>query len=170
MNGTCILQVENDAHDVFLLQRAFLEVGINNPVRVATDGEAAIEYLQRALVYANRAKYPMPALVLLNLKLPRISGREVLQWIRSQPGLKRLVVIVFTSAQYAGDIGLAYELGASSFVFKPTDFTNYSEIARSLKDWWLGCNRFPDLPQTTKALGGLAEVAENSRTAQARPS
>ena len=144
--------------------------GSSNPVQVATDGEMAIEYLQGAGVYANRVKYPLPGLVLLNLKLPRISGREVLQWIRSKPGLKRVIVIVFTSAQYAGDIGLAYELGASSFVFKPTDFTHYSEIARSLKGWWLGCNRFPDLPQTTIALGGLADVAENSRTAQARPS
>jgi CheY-like chemotaxis protein len=169
MNETCILQVEDDANDVFLLQRAFLEVGINNPVQVATDGETAIEYLQGTGVYANRVKYPLPGLVLLNLKLPRISGREVLQWIRSRPGLKRMIVIVFTSAQYAGDIGLAYELGASSFVFKPTDFTHYSEIARSLKAWWLRCNRFPDLPQTTLALAGLGDVPEPSHTTRARP-
>jgi CheY-like chemotaxis protein len=169
MNETCILQVEDDANDVFLLQRAFLEVGISNPVQVATDGETAIEYLQGAGVYANRVKYPLPGLVLLNLKLPRISGREVLQWIRSRPGLKRMIVIVFTSAQYAGDIELAYELGASSFVFKPTDFSHYSEIARSLKAWWLRCNRFPDPPQTTLALGELGDIPESSHTARARP-
>jgi two-component system response regulator len=80
-----------------------------------------------------------------------------------------MIVIVFTSAQYAGDIGLAYELGASSFVFKPTDFTHYSEIARSLKAWWLRCNRFPDLPQTTLALAGLGDVPEPSHTTRARP-
>lgn len=147
MNNTCILQVEDEANDVFLLQRAFAEAGIVNPVQVASDGQMAIDYLNGAGAFANRVKYPMPGLVLLDLKLPRRSGREVLQWVRSKPGLNRLIIIVFTSAQYVGDLALAYELGASSFVIKPNDFTQYVEIARLLKGWWLNHNKFPPISE-----------------------
>src|SRR5579859_7009090 len=113
MNNTCILQVEDEANDVFLLQRAFLQAGIVNPVQVATDGQMAIDYLSGLGRFADRGKYPLPGLVLLDLKLPRRSGREVLEWIRAQPGLHRAVVVVFTSAQYVGDVSLAYQLGAN---------------------------------------------------------
>src|SRR5579859_5728148 len=113
MSNTCILQVEDEAHDVFLLQRAFLQAGIANPVHVATDGQMAIDYLAGLGKFADRQRYPLPGLVLLDLKLPRRSGREVLEWIRSQPRLSRMVVIVFTSGQYVGDVSLAYELGAN---------------------------------------------------------
>jgi CheY-like chemotaxis protein len=103
----------------------------------------AIEYLSGLGAFANRTKYPLPDLILLDLKLPRRSGREVLEWVRSQPGIKRIVVIVFTSAQYVGDVSLAYELGANSFIIKPADFSQYLEIARLLKGWWLRHNQFP---------------------------
>jgi CheY-like chemotaxis protein len=142
MSQTCILQVEDEANDVFLLQRAFRQAGITNPVRVATDGQMAIDYLSGAGPFGNRNDHPLPSLVLLDLKLPRKSGREVLQWIRAQPALRRMVVIVFTSGQYIGDVGLAYDLGANSFVIKPVDFTQYVTVARLLKDWWINCNLF----------------------------
>src|SRR4029077_7285914 len=142
MSNTCILQVEDDANDVFLLQRAFVQAGITNPVQVATDGQMAVDYLAGRERFANRARFPLPGLVLLDLKLPRKSGREVLQWIRAQPMLRRIVVIIFTTAQYAGDVGLAYDLGANSFLVKPADFSEYVGIARLLKDWWLWRNQF----------------------------
>jgi CheY-like chemotaxis protein len=145
MNSTCILQVEDEANEVFVLQRAFLQAGILNPIQVATDGQMAIDYLYGAGRFADRSKYPLPTLILLDLKLPRRSGREVLEWIRSQPGLNQVVVIVFTSAQYVGDVSLAYELGANSFVIKPVDFSEYVEIAKLLKGWWLRHNQFPPL-------------------------
>jgi CheY-like chemotaxis protein len=145
MSNTCILQVEDEAHDVFLLQRAFIQVGIANPVQVATDGQMAIDYLSGLAPFADRIKHPLPGLVLLDLKLPRRSGREVLEWIRSQPGLNGIVVIVFTSGQYVGDVSLAYELGANSFIIKPADLTQYVEIARLLKGWWLRYNQFPPI-------------------------
>jgi DNA-binding response OmpR family regulator len=143
MNYTCILQVEDEANEVFLLQRAFAQAGIANPVQVASDGQMAIDYLSGSGRFADRVRFPMPGLMLLDLKLPRRSGREVLEWIRSQPGLNKLVVIVFTSAQYVGDVSLAYELGAKSFIIKPTDFSQYLDIARLLKGWWLQRNQFP---------------------------
>ena len=142
MNNTCILQVEDEANDVFLLQRAFVQAGVNNPVQVATDGQMAIDYLGGMGRFADRARFPLPGLVLLDLKLPRRSGREVLEWIRSQPVLYKTVVIIFTSAQYVGDVSLAYELGANSFIIKPVDFSEYVEIARLLKGWWLRYNQF----------------------------
>ena len=150
MNNTCILQVEDEANDVVLLHRAFRQIGIVNPVQVATDGQMALDYLSGTGVFANRVKYPMPGLMLLDLKLPRRSGREVLQWVRSQPGLARLVVIVFTSAQYVGDISLAYELGASSFIIKPNNFDEYVEIARLVQGWWLKRNLFAPISEPAR--------------------
>ena len=111
MSNTCILQVEDDANDVFLLQRAFHEVAITNPVRVVTDGQMAVDYLAGAGRFANRNEFPLPGLVLLDLKLPHRSGREVLQWIRAQPSFRRVIVMVLTAGPYVGDVGLAYDLG-----------------------------------------------------------
>jgi CheY-like chemotaxis protein len=91
----------------------------------------------------------MPGLVLLDLKLPRRSGREVLEWTRARPNLRRVVVIVFTTAQYTGDVGLAYDLGANSFLVKPADFSQYTNIARLLKDWWLTLNQYAPVNEPT---------------------
>jgi CheY-like chemotaxis protein len=145
MDTSCILQVEDEANDVFLLQRAFLEEGIQSQVKVATDGQMAIDYLAGSGPFANRSKFPLPSIMLLDLKLPRRSGREVLEWLRLQPALRRIVVIVFTGAQYVGDIGLAYDLGANSFIIKPQEFSQYTKIARLLRDWWLQLNQFAPL-------------------------
>ena len=133
MDNRCILQVEDEANEVFLLQRAFMDVGISNPVQVATDGQMAIDYLVGLGRFADRTSYPVPGLILLDLKLPRRSGREVLHWVRSQPPLNRIVVIVFTSVHHMGDVSLAYALGANSFVIKPRDYSQYLEFSRLLK-------------------------------------
>ncbi|HVV73497.1 MAG TPA: response regulator [Verrucomicrobiae bacterium] len=147
MNTTCILQVEDDANDVFLLQRAFREVALTNPVRVVTDGQMAIDYLAGVGRFSDRNEFPLPGLVLLDLKLPHRSGREVLQWIRTQPSLRRVIVMVFTAGQYVGDVGLAYDLGANAFLLKPQDFSQYVGIARLLKDW-LRHNLFAPILET----------------------
>jgi len=147
MNSTCILQVEDEANEVFLLQRAFAQAGITNPVQVASDGQMAIDYLNGSGRFADRARFPVPGLLLLDLKLPRRSGREVLEWIRTQPRLNKLIVIILTSARYVGDVSLAYELGAKSFIIKPSDFSEYLEIARLLKGWWLRLNQFPPVAE-----------------------
>jgi CheY-like chemotaxis protein len=147
MSDTCILQVEDDANDVLLLQHAFERTGITNPLRVATDGQMAIDYLAGNGPYGDRNRHPLPGLMLLDLKLPRRSGREVLQWIRERPAFQAIVVIVFTSSSYVGDVGLAYELGANSFIIKPADSFHYVELARLLKDYWLRRNQFAPLSQ-----------------------
>jgi len=143
VNATCILHVEDEDSDILLLQLAFSEAGITVPVHVATDGQKAIDYLSGAGQYADRKQFPLPCLVLLDLKLPRKSGFEVLEWIRAQPILRRLVVIVLSSAEYECDIDQAYELGANSYLVKPMDIAERQRMCRSLNAWWLGCNRFP---------------------------
>ena len=170
MNSTCILQVEDEANDVFLLQRAFVQAGIVNPVHVATDGQMAIDYLAGRGRFVDRLKYPLPGLVLLDLKLPRRSGREVLEWIRTQPVLFRTIVIVFTSAQYVGDVSLAYELGANSFIIKPVDFGKYVEIARLLKGWWLDCNQFPPSAELAWSMANMPRVWVNEQQPRVNPS
>lgn len=164
MNNTCILQVEDEANEVFLLQQAFLKAEITNPVQVATDGQMAIDYLGGVGRFADRSKFPLPGLILVDLKLPRRSGREVLEWVRSQANLNKIVIIVFTSAQYVGDVSLAYELGANSFIIKPLDFAQYVEIARLLKAWWLRLNQFPPVSDFSWLKQGLHGQALQPRT------
>src|SRR5215208_4641784 len=115
-----ILHVEDREEDVFLLKYAFKRAGIENQVQVVMDGQEAIEYLEGSGKYTDRTRYPLPCLVLLDLKLPHIMGLEVLQWIRQQPSLKTLIVIVLSSSIHEGDVQRACELGVNAFLVKPS--------------------------------------------------
>lgn len=141
----CILLIEDDENDVFLLQYAFKQAGITQPLQVVKDGQQAVDYLAGDGKYADRIQYPAPGLVLLDLKLPLKTGLEVLEWIREQPALQPLIVIVFTSSAQPHDIDQAYRLGANSYVVKPSDTEKRLEVARLLKAWWLDYNSFPRL-------------------------
>ena len=145
MTNTCILQIEDDENDIFFLQNAFQQAAITNPLHVVTRGEEAIDYLSGAGPYADRRKHPLPGLVLLDLKLPGMSGLEVLRWMRARPEFRRVVVIVFTSSQDAKEVALAYEIGANSFIAKPTGVPQRLELAQLLKRWWLGLNQYAPL-------------------------
>jgi CheY-like chemotaxis protein len=114
-----ILVVEDNEDDVLLIQRAFRKAAIANPLRVLRDGNQAVAYLSGAEPYADRRECPLPALVLLDLKLPRRSGLEVLKWLRQQPGIGRLITVVLTSSRESADVNRAYELGANSYLVKP---------------------------------------------------
>src|SRR4030081_1713917 len=122
-----ILLVEDRPDDVVLIRRAFLKGNIINPLFVVYDGEEAIAYLSGEGKYANREEYPLPDLLLLDLKMPQKDGFEVLQWIRDQPGLKSLRVVVLTSSEDLHEVNHAYELGANSFLVKPLEFENFVE-------------------------------------------
>ena len=142
MKVKCILHVEDDEAYAFLLQMVFERAGISNPVQVAQDGQMAIDYLAGEGAFADRGKYPLPCLVLLDLKMPKVNGMDVLAWIRRQPHLKKLVVVVLSSSAQPEDVERAYELGANSYIEKPIELERTQEIVNLLKGWWLGYNHF----------------------------
>src|SRR5690349_8172627 len=128
-----ILLVEDREDDIVLIRRSFEAANIPNPLFVVRNGEDAIMYLSSEGKYANRDEYPLPDLVLLDLKLPGIDGFEILQWIRRQPNLRQLRVIVLTSSEQYRDINRAYELGANSFLIKPNEFEHFHEVSKLLQ-------------------------------------
>src|SRR5580692_2161995 len=119
MNRT-ILLAEDDENDAFFMKHAFKEVGIFNSLQVARDGKQAVDYLAGSGDYADRNRFPLPSLTLLDLKLPRLTGLEVLKWVRQQDELKSLIVIILSSSHQASDIAKAYELGANAYLIKPS--------------------------------------------------
>ncbi len=132
-----ILLIEDSPEDVFFMQRALKKSGVTNPLQIAEDGQQAIAYLEGSGVYADRTVYPLPALVLLDLKLPFMRGLDVLKWIREQRGLAKTVVIVFTSSALESDIGQAYEFGANSYSIKPSSSDKLAEFTKALQEYWL---------------------------------
>lgn len=147
-----ILLVEDDPNDVLLIRRAFRKSDVANPIQVVGDGEEAIAYLSGRGPYADRERYPLPVLLLLDLKLPRKSGFEVLEWLRQQRGLKRLPVAVLTSSAETPDINRAYDLGANSYLVKPVRFEGLLRMVQTLNLYWLIINEKPDLVEIE--LGG----------------
>ncbi|MGD8979559.1 MAG: response regulator [candidate division WOR-3 bacterium] len=137
-----ILLVEDDHNDVLLVKRAFQKVNIANPIIVVNDGEQAVSYLAGREPYVDRA---VPMLVLLDLKLPRKSGHEVLEWLRQQPNLKRLPVVVLTASSESSDVNRAYDLGANSYLVKPVTFDALVEMVKTLNLYWLILNKRADV-------------------------
>jgi len=140
-----ILLVEDDPNDVLLVQRASRKADLVSPLQVVGDGEAAVAYLAGHGPYADRERYPLPALILLDLRLPRKSGFEVLEWLRQQPGLKRLPVVVLTSSRDSPDVNRAYELGVNSYLVKPVRFEELLALMQALHLYWMILNQKPDV-------------------------
>ncbi|HYJ14011.1 MAG TPA: response regulator [Candidatus Limnocylindria bacterium] len=137
-----ILLVEDNEDDVFLMKRALKAARVMNPLYVVEDGQEAVDYLGGAGKFANRESYPLPAVVFLDLKLPLISGHDVLAWIRRQYALESVVVIVLTSSNEASDLSRSYALGANSYLVKPPTPEQLEELAKAFKWYWLEYNQF----------------------------
>jgi hypothetical protein len=135
-----ILLVEDNPMDVDLTRRAFSRRKLVNPLVVARDGQEALDLL---------ASWPpdrsLPAVILLDLKLPRVDGLEVLRQVKSHPRWKTLPVVVLTTSSDNADIQTAYELGANSYIVKPVDFEKFMEVATQINLYWLVTNQPPDL-------------------------
>ena len=138
-----ILLAEDNEDDVMLLQRAFAKANFLNPLAVVPNGEEAIAYLQGEGKYIDRKTYPFPTLLLLDLKLPRKNGFEVLEWIGQQSTMGALRVVVLTSSDDIWDLRQAYQLGAASFLIKPVDFHHFVDLSQSIKGYWLWLTRDP---------------------------
>jgi CheY-like chemotaxis protein len=147
MNGAdnLILVAEDNATDALMVRRAFAKASVQGTLEVVDDGDKAVGYLSGVGAFSDRARYPLPVLLLLDLKLPRRSGLEVLEWLRQQPGLRRLPVVVLTSSEENADIRRAYDLGANSYLVKPVDFDALLEMVKGLGMYWLMLNEKPDV-------------------------
>ena len=138
-----ILVAEDDIDDAFFLQRAFQKAGVSTSLQFVKDGQEAIDYLDGEGDFTDRAAYPAPDLLLLDLKMPRINGFQVLEWVRQQPAFKRLPVIIFSSSDEGKDINHAYDLGANSYLLKPHSSEDLITVAQKLKMYWVEANQTP---------------------------
>jgi CheY-like chemotaxis protein len=135
-----VLLVEDNPDDVLLTRRAFRKAGIEAQLRVAQDGDEAVAYLQAAGMFADRDAHPRPELILLDWKLPKRSGGEVLRWIRTQAHLRSTPVVVLSSSREQEDIDDAYGAGCNSFLQKPVRFDKLTELSSRLHMYWLQTN------------------------------
>jgi CheY-like chemotaxis protein len=141
-----LLIVEDDPDALFLLKRALLKVGMGDAIRAVMDGEAAVAYLSGRGTYADRTAHPLPCLILLNLKLPRKSGLEVLEWIRRQPRLRRIPVVIVTTSGEESDRLRALELGAREYYIKPIDPAGLLRLAKKVRRYTgIYCSRIKEM-------------------------
>jgi CheY-like chemotaxis protein len=145
-----ILQIEDDPNDVFFLKHAMAKAGMVNPIQIVHDGREAIDYLKGVRKFADREQFPLPSLVLLDLKLPHVMGLDVLKWIRQESGLS-LVVVLLTASAEAADIASAYRLGANGFLVKPSEAHKLVDMAKAINDFWLTFNTLPQQPCRERA-------------------
>jgi len=138
-----ILLAEDNENHILLIRRAFEQAGLVNPLYVVSDGEEAVAYLKGQGKYANREEYPLPCLLLLDLKMPRKDGFEVLEWLRQQPTFSSLRVVVLTTSEELRDVNRAYRLGANSFLTKPVDFRDFVQLSSAIKGYWIWLSRVP---------------------------
>jgi CheY-like chemotaxis protein len=143
MCGKVILLVEDNPSDVGLTKRAFEKSRIGNRLVVAQDGQEALDYLFCAGEWSGKPEAELPAIVLLDLKLPRVDGLEVLRRIRADERTKRVPVVILTSSREQEDLTDSYDLGANSYVRKPVDFVQFAEAVRQLGLYWLVLNEPP---------------------------
>ena len=145
MMEPAVLLVEDNIDDVILIERAFEKARIVNPLHIVGDGDEALDYLDGRGKYQDRAAHPLPALILLDLKLPRRSGLDVLTWMRAEPCIRRIPVVVLTSSRESVDVARAYELGVNSYLCKPVAFDALLEMIKTLNVYWLLLNERPSV-------------------------
>ncbi|TNE48415.1 MAG: response regulator [Deltaproteobacteria bacterium] len=142
-NPAHILLVEDNRMDVELTLNAFACARLGNAIQVVRTGKEALDYLLGNGKFSDRQEYPIPDLILLDLKLPGIDGHQVLAKVKSTPVLKRIPVIIMTSSVEEGDLILSYDNGANSYLVKPIDFANFIEVVQQIENYWLSLNVSP---------------------------
>jgi CheY-like chemotaxis protein len=131
-----ILLVEDDPNDVWLVKHAFQSTNIANPLRIVNDGQEAVDYLRGAGQFGDRSAFPLPKLVLLDLKMPRLNGFDVITWMRKHFPWKLTPIIVLSSSALPQDVNRAYELGANAYMVKPADYRALERLFRTIADFW----------------------------------
>jgi CheY-like chemotaxis protein len=138
-----ILLVEDNSDDVEITLRAFRKSKVLSEIVVVRDGVEALDYMFASGPWGEGKTKAQPDVILLDLKLPRVGGLEVLRRLRGEERTRRVPVVVLTSSNEEKDIQSSYDLGANSFVRKPVDFTQFVEVARQLGQYWLAINEWP---------------------------
>lgn len=139
-NRKVLLLVEDDPNDVLFMRMAMKHADLPATLHVVDDGSAAIAYLAGQGAYADRSLHPLPCLVLLDTKLPRVMGTEVLKWVRERPAFDTMVVIMLTSSQQPSDVRLAYSLGANAYLVKPAAPALLARMIDAINHFWLEWN------------------------------
>jgi len=139
-NPAQILLVEDNQMDVVLTLDAFKEAKLKNQINVARNGQEALDYLYGEGKFADRDRYPLPNLILLDLKMPGIDGFEVLRRIKTTEVLKRIPVVILTSSKEEGDRALSYDIGANSYLLKPVSFDGFTDVVKKIDDYWFTLN------------------------------
>jgi CheY-like chemotaxis protein len=135
-DSRCLLLVEDNHDDVIFMEHAFRDAGLDCPYRVLSDGIEVIDYLEGRADYADRKRFPLPTHVLLDLKLPRKSGLEILEWIRRHPTLQKLAVTVLSSSKESNDIERARELGIDDYLVKPVSYAHLLGMVKDVVESW----------------------------------
>jgi CheY-like chemotaxis protein len=144
MSGhSTILVADDDQNDVFFIRRAFQKSGLSHPVMHVIDGQEAIDYLRGEAAFADRGRYPLPALLVLDLKMPKVDGFDVLAWVKARPEFKELPVVVLSSSSREDDIQRAQQLGADDYRVKPADFDDLLALAQDVATRWLRAAQVP---------------------------
>ena len=144
-----ILLVDDSENDICLVRIAFTNAKLTNPIQEVHNGDEAIAYLQGEPPFDDRSKFPLPALMLLDLNMPTRNGFQVLEWLRAQPVLKRINVVILTASLREEDVDRAFDLGANSFLVKPSSIEGLTAIGRCLRDW-MNCTQFPQLAEPAR--------------------
>lgn len=145
-NSQTVLFVDDSENDILLLRRAFKKGEFPFAQREVHNGEEAIAYLSGNGVYSDRDKYPPPSLVLLDLNMPMKNGFDVLEWVRAQPGLRKVAIMILTASLRQEDVARSFELGASAYLVKPSNLQALTDMVRSLNTW-IKLNHFPPVNQ-----------------------
>jgi len=136
-SGLTVLHVDDDPNDTALLEAAMRKAELSFRLENVSDGDQAMSYLNGSGPYENRANHPWPALILLDLKMPRATGFEILRWIRTRPDCKNLPVVVLSGSELHEDIRQAYSLGANSYLVKPLGFDALVQLVKKISSVWL---------------------------------
>jgi CheY-like chemotaxis protein len=142
-NSVPILVADDDVHDAMLVKMAVQRASLSLQLTTVRDGQEAIDYLLGRAAFADRDSHPFPKLLLLDLKMPRLSGFDVLDFVRNQPGLRQLPIVIFSSSDDPKDIKRAYDGGANSYLCKPNSNDDLSALLKALEEYWCKFNHFP---------------------------
>lgn len=145
MHCDLILLAENDFEHVEMARRAFRKHCLVNPVFVVSDGTEVLSYLLGEGRFGDRHEYPLPSLLMVNLKMPVMNGFDVIRWVRAHESFKALPIVVLTSSANLHDVNLAYQLGANSFLLKPVEFPDFVGMSAALQSYWRWLNTAPAL-------------------------